>query len=152
MIVQDSVLTNWLATAKHGETMVYARATFLPVGSKVAARLRLLAASGHVLLYRERRQSGHGDENFRYIVRRTAKQLPGTDGSLKVVGIRPLGHKPQDKRAGSCAAIAREIMPALQSMIAEEGVASRAVMAQRLGLYSETPVRVAMRALERIAA
>eukprot|EP01136_Pigoraptor_vietnamica_P018420 Opistho-1_new@64817 len=89
MIVQDKVVTAWLATAKQGETMVYARATFLPVGSLVAKRARALAETGHVVLCQERRQHGAGDENFRFIMRRTGKPLPVSDGSLTVGGIRP---------------------------------------------------------------
>lgn len=145
MIVQDSVLTAWLATAKHREMMVYARATSLPVGSAVAKRLRLLAASGHVVLSQERRQHGGGDENFRFIVRRTAKQMPAPNGALAVKGVKPLAtHKPQDKRTGSCAMLARDIAPHVRSILAEGGRRSAETIARELGLYSAQPVRVAM--------
>ena len=150
MIVQDKVLTAWLATAKHHETMVYARATFLPVGSAVAKRLRGLEETGHVLLYRERRTHGPGDENFRFIVKRTAKQLPGAAGALIVKGVKPLpSHKPQDQRTGSCAALARDIAPHVRSILAEGGRRSAETIARELGLYSAQPVRLVM---ERLAA
>lgn len=125
--------------------MVYARATFLPVGSAVAKRLRGLATSGHVLLYRERRTHGPGDENFRFIVRRTAKQMPGPGGALGVKGVKPpAAHKPQDKRTGSCALLARDIAPHVRSILAEGGRRSAETIARELGLYSAQPVRVAM--------
>jgi hypothetical protein len=150
MIVQDKVLTAWLATAKHGETMVYARATALPAGSSVAKRLRALAEGGHVVLSQERRAHGPGHENFRYIVKRTAVQLPAPDGSLKVIGLRPMSAcKPQDKRTGACAAVARDIAPHVRSILAEGGRRSAEMIARELGLYSAQPVRVVM---ERLAA
>lgn len=150
MIVQDKVVTAWLATAKQGETMVYARATFLPVGSLVAKRARALAETGHVVLCQERRQHGAGDENFRFIMRRTGKPLPVSDGSLTVGGIRPArAHKPQDKRTGACASVARDIAPHVRSILAEGGRRSAERIARELGLYSAQPVRVVM---ERLAA
>lgn len=150
MIVQDRVLTAWLSSAAHGETMVYARATFLPVGSAVAKRLRGLAETGHVLLYRARRAHGPGDENFRFIVRRTAKPLPGPGGVMIVKGVKPLpAHKPQDKRPGACASVARDIAPHVRSILAEGGRRSAETIARELGLYSAQPVRVVM---ERMAA
>ena len=150
MIVQDKVLTDWLATAKQGETMVYARATALPAGSSVAKRLRALAEGGHVALSQRRRADGPGDENFQYIVTRTAAKLPAPDGSLTVIGIRPIGaRKPQDKRTGACASVAREIAPHVRSILAEGGRRSAETIARELGLYSAQPVRVVM---ERLAA
>jgi hypothetical protein len=143
MIVQDKVLTHWLATAKAGETMVYARATSLPVASLVAKRVRALAETGHVYLRQERRQHGNGDENFRFIVKRTSKPLPGTDSARKAMP------KPQDKRTGSCASTARDIAPHVRSILAEGGRRSAETIARELGLYSAQPVRVVM---ERLAA
>ncbi|BBD01858.1 hypothetical protein [Sphingobium sp. YG1] len=150
MIVQDKVLTAWLATAKHGETMVYARATALPAGSSVAKRLRALAEDGHVVLSQKRRADGPGDENFQYIVTRTAMRLPAPDGSRTVIAVRPLStRKPQDKRTGACAAVARDIAPHVRSILAEGGRRSAETIARELGLYSARPVRVVM---ERLAA
>ncbi|KMS54711.1 hypothetical protein [Sphingobium cupriresistens] len=150
MIVQDKVLTAWLAIAKQGETLVYARATALSVKSPVAARVRALAETGHVVLCQQRRAHGPGDENFRFIVRRTGKALPAADGSRKVVGVRPLpAHKPQDKRTGACASVARDIAPHVRSILAEGGRRSAETIARELGLYSAQPVRVVM---ERLAA
>lgn len=150
MIVQDKVLTDWLATAKQGETLVYARVTALPAKSLVTARVRALAESGHVVPCQHRRARGEGDENFHYIIRRTGKPLPASDGSRKVIGVRPLpAHKPQDKRPGACASVARDIAPHVRSILAEGGRRSAETIARELGLYSAQPVRVVM---ERLAA
>ena len=145
MIVQEKVLTAWLATAKHGETMVYARVTSLPAASIVAKRLRELAESGHVVLSQKRRADGPGNENFQYIATRTAARMPAPDKSQKVTGIHlRRAPKPQDKRTGSCAMLARDIAPHVRSILAEGGRRSAETIARELGLYSAQPVRVAM--------
>ena len=116
----------------------------------MAKRLRALAEGGHVALSQKRRDNGPGDENFQYIVTRTATRLPAPDGSLTVIDIRPLpNHKPQDTRTGACAAVAREIAPHVRSILAEGGHRSAETIARELGLYSAQPVRVVM---ERLAA
>lgn len=160
MIVEESMVTRWLRSAKAGETIVYARSTFLNPKSKVAAMLRQAAADGHVVLYRERRTHGPGDENFRYIARRTARPLPGQ--VLEVRGVRPLGAakamaggaaaaaKVQDRRYGACASLQREIAQPVREMIAE-GERDCAAIARALGLYSSWPVYSLMRR-ERMAA
>lgn len=151
MIVTDRQVTSWLETAVQGDVLPYARATSLPHGSRVAERLRDLAASGMVVLYRQRRLHGGGDENFHYYARRTGKQFPRAGGSQ--AGGRaasPLpATKPQDKRNGACAELAREIAPQVRALLAEGGACSPAHIARQLGLYSAAPVR---KVLERIAA
>ncbi len=145
MIVQKSVVANWMKTAATGETLVYARATFLPVKSEVAKLLRKAADDGHVVLYRERRSHGPGDENFRYVAKRTAKPLPGQ--SIPVKGVKPLPlHKPQDKRTDARAVLQREIVPQVRALMAE-GVRNGAAIARELGLYSAEPVHNLMRRL-----
>ncbi|WIW88984.1 hypothetical protein K3M67_03100 [Sphingobium sp. V4] len=145
MIVQKSVITNWLKTAVTGETLVYARATFLPHGSEVAKILRKAEEDGHVVLYRERRTHGPGDENFRYVAKRTAKPLPGQ--TIIVKGVKPLpARKPQDKRIGASASLQSEIAPQVRALMAE-GVRNGAAIARELGIYSPHPVYDVMRRL-----
>ncbi|MEA3541962.1 MAG: hypothetical protein U9R77_07570 [Pseudomonadota bacterium] len=145
MIAQKSLVAGWLKTAKAGETIVYARATFLPVRSEVAAMLREAAEHGHVVLYRERRVHGPGEENFRYVAKRTAKPLPGQ--AFLVRGVKPLpAAKPQDKRFTGTAALQRDIAPQVRVLMAE-GVRSGSAIARELGLYSAQPVYSLMRRL-----
>ena len=151
MIVKDSAITAWLKTAVQGETIVYARATALPFGSVIAKRMRDLCESGHVVLYRTRREHGPGDENFAYVARRTGRRLPdqGKPGVLIVKGVLPPQHKPQDQRVTSRAALLREIEPQVRSMLAEGAPRNASRLARALGLYSSNPVQVV---LERMAA
>jgi hypothetical protein len=152
MIVAKSMVDAWLRTAKAGETIVYARATYL-IPNVVTRRMFDLAQSGQVLLFRERRMHGQGEENFRYIARRTAKPMPNMDGARAVTVGRPLeAVKPQDRRFGSCTALSREIAPQLRSMIAEGVPMSAPAMARTLGVYSVEPVRRALREIGRMAA
>lgn len=152
MIIAESMLDNWLREAKAGETIVYARATFL-TPNKVTRRLYELAQNGHVELKRSRRQHGPGDENLHYIAKRLAKPLPGCsparDGARIVKGVRPLPAKPQDRRFTSHASVVREIEPQVRELLAEGHARSAARLARTLGLYSHNPVT---RVLERLAA
>jgi hypothetical protein len=148
MIVKDSVLTHWLATAVQGERLVYAKATWLTPNT-VTRRLYDLAVSGHVVLVRERRADG-GTENFRYIAQRTA--LPMAGGKRRLTGVRVLDAgrgKPQDKRIGARSSVVAEILPAVRGLLAEGEAANASRFARMLGVYSHEPVR---RALERLAA
>lgn len=151
MIVTDRQVTSWLETAVQGDVLPYARATSLPHGSRVAERLRDLAASGVVVLYRQRRLHGGGDENFHYYARRTGKQFPRAGGSQ--AGGRaasPLpATKPQDKRMGVRASVALEIVPQVRALLAEGEPRNAAAIARKLGIYSPTPVH---KALQRLAA
>lgn len=150
MIVQRGVATQWLREAKEGETLVYARVTFLPVASEVARMMREAQAAGLVTLSQRRRDHGPGGENFHYIARRTGK----AHVSLEPVPSGPatLTHKPQDKRLSSCAAVAIDIAPQVRSMLAEGGRHNAMSIARALGVYSVDPVRVALRNIERMAA
>ena len=152
MIIAESVLDRWLREAKAGETIVYARATFL-TPNKVTRRLYELAQNGHVELKRSRRQHGPGDENLHYIAKRLAKPLPGSSaakgGTRIVKGVRPLPAKPQDRRFTSHASVVREIEPQVRELLAEGHARSAARLARTLGLYSHNPV---VRVLERLAA
>jgi hypothetical protein len=152
MMVRKTMVAAWLKTAKAGETIVYARATFLPVRSEVAAMLREAAEHGHVVLYRERRMHGPGEENFRYVAKRTAKPLPGQVYMVREVPPLPAA-KPQDKRFNGTAALQRDIAPQVRGLMAE-GVRSGSAIARALGLYSAQPVYSLMRRLdaERMAA
>ena len=139
MIVAPPVLDRWLRDAKAGETIVYARATYL-IPNAVTRRLFALHQSGHVGLRRQRREHGNGDENFHYIAWRTAKQLPGPDGSLKVLGVRQMPpRKPQDCRKNARSHLQAEIAPMVRSLQAE-GCRSGVAIARELGLYSPEPV------------
>ncbi|ETI63004.1 hypothetical protein C100_14925 [Sphingobium sp. C100] len=148
MIAHKSLVISWLKSAKAGETIVYARATFLPVRSEVAALLRKAADDGHVVLYRQRRMAGPGEENFRYVAKRTARPLPGQ--TFLVKGVKPLPdraeRKPQDQRIEARAALQREIAPQVRAMLAE-GMRNGAAIARELGLYSAEPVHHLMRRL-----
>ncbi|KFG90751.1 hypothetical protein BV98_001463 [Sphingobium herbicidovorans NBRC 16415] len=152
MIIAESMLDKWLREAKAGETIVYARATFL-TPNKVTRRLYELAQTGHVELKRSRRQHGPGDENLHYIAKRLGKPLPGSSpakgGTRIVKGILPLPAKPQDRRYTSHASVVREIEPQVRELLAEGHARSAARLARTLGLYSHNPV---VRVLERLAA
>lgn len=142
MIVSEILVRNWLKTAVHGQTLVYARVTSLPVQCAVARRMRYLAQDGHVILYRTRREHGAGDENFHYVARRTGKPLPGADAAS-------LPCKPQDGRTGERAPLMREIAGQVRGLIAEGASHNATAIARELGIYSSYPVR---RVLERLAA
>ena len=152
MIIAESMLDKWLREAKAGETIVYARATFL-TPNKVTRRLYELAQNGHVELKRSRRQHGPGDENLHYIAKRLAKPLPGSSatkgGTRTVKSVQPLPAKPQDRRFTSHASVVREIEPQVRELLAEGHDRSAARIARTLGLYSHNPV---VRVLERLAA
>ena len=152
MIIAESMLDKWLREAKAGETIVYARATFL-TPNKVTRRLYELAQNGHVELKRSRRQHGPGDENLHYIAKRLGKPLPGsstTKGGTRIAkSVQPLPAKPQDRRFTSHASVVREIEPQVRELLAEGHARSAAVIARTLGLYSHNPV---VRVLERLAA
>ena len=151
MIIAESMLDKWLREAKAGETIVYARATFL-TPNKVTRRLYELAQNGHVELKRSRRQHGPGDENLHYIAKRLGKPLPGssaTKGGARIVKSVHPPAKPQDRRFTSHAAVVREIEPQVRELLAEGHARSAAGIARTLGLYSHNPV---VRVLERLAA
>lgn len=150
MIVQRGVAVHWLRTASAGQTLVYARATFLPVKSEVARMLRDAAEDGHVILYRERRQHGQGEENFRYIAKRTAKALPSVGESAARGG----AGKPIDRRSSPHRELAREIAPHVRSMLADGAPRSPTRIARSLGVYSHNVVVTALRMIdgERLAA
>ncbi|WP_257554119.1 hypothetical protein [Sphingobium sp. CFD-2] len=152
MIIPESMLDKWLREAKTGETIVYARATFL-TPNKVTRRLYELAQTGHVELKRSRRQHGAGDENLHYIAKRLGKPLPGSSsaksGTRIVKSVQLLPAKPQDRRFTSHASVVREIEPQVRELLAEGHARSAAGIARTLGLYSHNPVA---RVLERLAA
>lgn len=70
--VSVEALTAWARGAAARETLVYARASFLPKGSQTGQTVRDLRAAGLVEMWQER----DGEDRFRYIVRRTAKAWP----------------------------------------------------------------------------
>lgn len=148
MIVQRGVAVAWLQTASAGQTLVYARATFLPVKSEVARMLREAAEAGHVVLYRERREHGQGEENFRYIAKRTAKALPGAGKADCGAGKGP------NRRVTPMRDLAREIAPHVRSMLADGASRSPSRIARSLGVYSHNVVVAALRMIdgERLAA
>lgn len=146
MIVQRGVAAQWLREAQEGETLVYARVTFLPVVSAVALMMREAAATGYVTLYRQRREHGPGDENFFYIARRTC----ATKNDFTKLAATPLSA--QAVEAGGPAAIARDIAPQVRSMLAEGMRPSATAIARQLGIYSPYPVQRVLRQIERMAA
>jgi hypothetical protein len=153
MIVRDSVVTGWLASAKAGERLVYARATFLPAGSKLAERLRDLAAAGKVRLFVQRREQGMGQENFNYIVERTGAPIDATAGAFRQNARRAAGASmPQDRRTGAAAAMRGDVVPLVRGLLAEGAAANASALARTLGVYSARPVRLALREIERLAA
>lgn len=148
MIVSDIILTSWLRESRTGDTLVYARATYL-VPNSVTRRLFDLAESGHVTLTRTRRMHGPGDENFLYGARRLAKPLAGFGGSAKsgAKGGPASRRKPQDARMSACAAMQREILPQVREMLAEGLPRNGNAIARDLGLYSAAPVYQLLRRL-----
>ncbi|MFZ2995931.1 hypothetical protein [Sphingobium sp.] len=141
MIIAESMLKRWLGEAKDGDSLVYARATYL-IPNVVTRRLFDLSQSGHVSLTRTRRQHGPGEENFLYQARRTALPIGGFVTPMRK-------SKPQDRRFSSHDAVVREIAPQVRAMLAEGAPRNACAIARALGIYSRNPVQAV---LERMAA